>query len=134
MLIVSDASWYVRGNCWYRQYLTNQRKCVDRNDNWYAAIRWSVRSIPPMPLLHSFTAVGQGIAVFVEDLFSLLWTDDTPSMTSSAVDTSRTSQLSIHLQAIIFFEYKTSQLPLFIFLSSSIFGICLLFLQTVKIA
>ena len=55
-------------------------------------------------------------------------------MPSGAVDTRRTDRLSIHLQVITFFEYKNSQSPLFISLSSGIFDISFLFLWTVPIA
>ena len=38
--------------------MRRQKRTDDLRSNRYAVVRWSIRSIPPMPLLHSFTTVG----------------------------------------------------------------------------
>ena len=57
------------------QYLVNQIKCTDRNEQMICDQTDMLISAPPMPLLYSLTTVGQGIAHFVADPFFILLTD-----------------------------------------------------------
>ena len=60
-----------------------------------------------MPLFYSFTTVWQGIADFVADPFSLLWSDDTSSMPSIAVDTREQTNYPCIYRPSHFFNAKT---------------------------
>ena len=139
ILIVSDGSCYIRENCWHKQYLTSQRKFAYRNEQIVCNLTDMLQFVDPYNkphALHCCIALLQQArnSRFCRRSFSVLWTNGTSSMRSSTVDSSRTDRFSFHLQAITFFEYKNWHSPLLIFLSSSIFGICFLFLQTVPIA
>ena len=110
----------VKSNTWLLIQTICGRTLVHKINSTYAAIV-------------KLDNLGQGTKDLVFEPFFLLWTDNMSFIPSKADDKSSTDRFSIHLQAIVLPEKRNSQSPLFICLSSIIFGIYFLLARAVPI-
>ena len=115
-----------------------KENAVVKSNTWL-----SIRMICGRTLVHKINSthaafvkldnLGQGTKDLVFEPFFLLWADNMPFIPSKADDKSSTDRFSIHMQTIVLPQKRNSQSPLFICLSSIIFGICFLLARTVPI-